>query len=455
MKAAEIRERFLSFFEERGHRRMPSASLVPSSYDPTVLLTTAGMQPFKPYFRGEEEPPARRLTSCQKSFRTTDIENVGLTTPPPHLLRDARQLLDRGLLQAARPWSSRSSCPLRPTGFGFDPERIWITVFGGDEELGLGPGQRGDRVLAGGGRARRADRAAGHEDNFWQSGPTGPCGPCSELYYDRGPEFGAEATGRATTPSASWSSGTSCSCSTSCRPTARSPSCRTKNIDTGMGLDRCRRSSRTSTSVFETALFRPLIELGEELSGRRYGEDPRPRARCASSPTTAGRRPSCWPTGWCPPTRTGLHPAPDHAPDDPAGARAGHRGPSWRASTGGWWTARATPIPSCARLAHDRALGARRGGELRAHAQAGRAAAGRTGARPGGQTSWVSAEDAFKLHDTYGFPYEMTKELLAEEGLSVDDQGFEELMERAREVSRAGGSGRLKAAADAGGGHRR
>src|SRR5215217_7730528 len=79
MKAAEIRARFLSFFEERGHLRVPSASLVPSVYDPSVLLTTAGMQPFKPYFRGEEEPPSRRLTSCQKSFRTVDIEVVGTT----------------------------------------------------------------------------------------------------------------------------------------------------------------------------------------------------------------------------------------------------------------------------------------------------------------------------------------------------------------------------------------
>src|ERR687894_2621914 len=79
MQTAQIRELFLSFFEERDHRRMPSASLVPSVYDPSVLLTTAGMQPFKPYFRGEEEPPAKRLTSCQKCFRTTDIENVGMT----------------------------------------------------------------------------------------------------------------------------------------------------------------------------------------------------------------------------------------------------------------------------------------------------------------------------------------------------------------------------------------
>src|SRR5215212_23755 len=79
MKAAEIRERFMSFFETNGHLRVPSASLVPSRYDPTVLLTTAGMQPFKPYFRGEEEPPSPRLTSCQKSFRTVDIEVVGTT----------------------------------------------------------------------------------------------------------------------------------------------------------------------------------------------------------------------------------------------------------------------------------------------------------------------------------------------------------------------------------------
>src|SRR5918911_5674910 len=79
MQSGEIRERFLSFFERNGHLRVPSASLVPSVYDPSVLLTTAGMQPFKPYFQGEEEPPSRRLTSCQKCFRTTDIENVGMT----------------------------------------------------------------------------------------------------------------------------------------------------------------------------------------------------------------------------------------------------------------------------------------------------------------------------------------------------------------------------------------
>src|ERR671936_793140 len=136
MKAAEIRERFSSYFEERGHRRMPSASLVPSAYDPSVLLTTAGMQPFKPYFRGEEEPPSRRLTSCQKSFRTTDIENVGLTA---RHLTFFEMLGNFSIGDYFKQGAVELAWELSTHGFGFAPERIWITVFGGDEELGLGP----------------------------------------------------------------------------------------------------------------------------------------------------------------------------------------------------------------------------------------------------------------------------------------------------------------------------
>ncbi len=100
MTSDEIRERYLSFFEERGHLRIPSASLVPSAHDPSALLTVAGMHPLKPYFLGQEAPPAPRLTSCQKCFRTVDIDNVGNTDAPPDVLRDARQLLVRRLLQA-------------------------------------------------------------------------------------------------------------------------------------------------------------------------------------------------------------------------------------------------------------------------------------------------------------------------------------------------------------------
>ncbi len=136
MKAQEIRDTYLSFFAERGHKIVPSASLVPSAHDPSVLLTTAGMQPFKPYFLGREEPPARRVADVQKCFRTTDIEEVGKT---------ARHLTFFEMLgnwsfgdyfkEESIPWGWE----LSTEGFGFDPERVWVTVFGGDEDLGLGP----------------------------------------------------------------------------------------------------------------------------------------------------------------------------------------------------------------------------------------------------------------------------------------------------------------------------
>ena len=115
---------------------MPSASLVPPRYDPSVLLTTAGMQPFKPYFRGEEEPPSRRLTSCQKCFRTTDIENVGTTT---RHLTFFEMLGNFSVGDYFKQGAVEFAWELSTQGFGFDPERIWITVFGGDDELGLGP----------------------------------------------------------------------------------------------------------------------------------------------------------------------------------------------------------------------------------------------------------------------------------------------------------------------------
>src|SRR3954451_13688216 len=189
MNAGQIRERFLSYFEERDHRRMPSASLVPPTYDPSVLLTTAGMQPFKPYFLGEEKPPHPRLTSCQKCFRTTDIENVGSTA---RHLTFFEMLGNFSFGDYFKKDAVEFGWELSTSGFGFDPERIWITVFGGDDKLGLGPDEEAIECWRAVGVPDERIGLLGREDNFWQAGPTGPSGPSSELYLDRGVEFGSE-----------------------------------------------------------------------------------------------------------------------------------------------------------------------------------------------------------------------------------------------------------------------
>jgi alanyl-tRNA synthetase len=455
MKAAEIRERFLSFFEARGHRRMASASLVPSSYDPTVLLTTAGMQPFKPFFRGEEEPPARRLTSCQKSFRTTDIENVGLTKR--HLtffeMLGNFSIGDYFKRQAVE-WALELSTA--PDGFAFDFDRIWITVFGGDEEFGLGPDNEAIECWRAVGVPDERIVLLGREDNFWQSGPTGPCGPCSELYYDRGPEFGPDSDRPGDDTERHLEYWNLVFMQYELQADGSLPELPAKNIDTGMGLERMSAILQGVDSVFETAEFRPLIELGEELSGRRYGQDdPTTRAlrilsdhgRAATFLLGDGVVPSNEDRGYILRRIMRRTIQQGHV----LGIEGSFLGQLYRRVVDG--TSDAYPElerdwPTIERWA--RAEEESFGRTLK---QGERLLAELVEAARSEQTSWVSAEDAFKLHDTYGFPYEMTKELLAEEGLSVDDQGFEELMERAREVSRAGGSGRLKAAAEAGGGH--
>src|SRR6187397_218718 len=190
MKSAEIRDTYLAFFEEREYRIVPSASLVPSVHDPSVLLTTAGMQPLKPYFLGRERPPAPRMADVQKCFRTTDIEEVGNT---------ARHLT---FFEMLGNWSfgdyfKAESIPwgweLTTQGFGMDPERIWATVFGGDEELGLGPDTEAIEIWKQRGVPEERIVMLPRSENFWQAGSKGPCGPSSELYIDRGESFGGPA----------------------------------------------------------------------------------------------------------------------------------------------------------------------------------------------------------------------------------------------------------------------
>ena len=175
----ELREGFLRYFESKDHRRRASASLVPATYDPSVLLTTAGMQPLKPFFLGLEPVPHPRLTSVQKCFRTTDIDAVGLTA---RHLTFFEMLGNFSFGDYFKDGAIEHAWEFVTEQLRFPTERLWATVFAGDPELGLGE----DEVAVNGwlGVGIPADRIRGlpRSENFWQAGSTGPCGPCSELY---------------------------------------------------------------------------------------------------------------------------------------------------------------------------------------------------------------------------------------------------------------------------------
>ncbi|HEU5141760.1 MAG TPA: alanine--tRNA ligase, partial [Solirubrobacterales bacterium] len=438
MRANEIRRTYLSFFEERGHRIVPSASLVPSVHDPSVLLTTAGMQPFKPYFLGREEPPARRLADVQKCFRTTDIEEVGNT---------ARHLT---FFEMLGNWSfgdyfKGESIPwgweLSTQGFGLGPERIWATVFGGDEELGLGPDEEAIEIWKSVGMPDERIVRLGRADNFWQAGPTGPCGPCSELYLDRGEDFGAsgERPGDDTDRFLEFWNHVFMTYDLS--EDGALTELPMRNIDTGMGLDRMAAILQDVPSVFETDLMQPLVSLAEELSGRRYDEGGAvtramrivaDHSRGAAFLIADGVVPSNEDRGYI--LRRIMRRAIQQ------GRTLGLEAP--------WLTRFAertieTMADTYPELAQERETIVRwvgdeeesfgrtleRGSELLERL---------VGEAKDAGTSWIDAADAFQLHDTYGFPYDLTKELLAEQGLAVDDSGFEELMEEQRQRARVG-----------------
>jgi len=436
MRAKEIRDTYLSFFAERGHKIVPSASLVPSVHDPSVLLTTAGMQPFKPYFLGREKPPAPRLADVQKCFRTTDIEEVGNT---------ARHMT---FFEMLGNWSfgdyfKAESIPwgwgLSTQGFGMDPERIWVTVFGGDEELGLGPDEEAIEIWRATGVPEERIVRLGREDNFWQAGPTGPCGPCSELYLDRGPEFGADGERPGDDTDRFLEFWNHVFMSYDLAEDGTLTELPMKNIDTGMGLDRMAAILQDVPSVFETDHVRPLIDLAEQLSGRRYDEGGAvtramrivaDHSRGAAFLIADGVVPSNEDRGYI--LRRIMRRAIQQ------GRTLGLEAP-WL----GKFAERvielmgdAYPELVAERETIQRWVGdeeesfgrtLERGSELleRLVAEAERQG-----------TSWIDAAEAFKLHDTYGFPYDLTKELLAERGLSVDDQGFEELMEEQKARAR-------------------
>lgn len=421
---AEIRDAFLAFFEERGHKRMPSASLVPE--DPTVLLTIAGMLPFKPIFLGQQERPAPCATSSQKCIRTNDIENVGRTARH-HTFFEMLGNFSFGdyFKQQAIEWAWELSTGV----FGLDPKNLVVSVFRDDDEaeqiwrevVGVNP----KRII-------RMDE----EDNFWASGPTGPCGPCSEIYYDFKPELGddgidledddrfIEFYNLVFMQSNRDAEGT-------LTPLAN------RNIDTGMGLERMAQILQKVPNNYETDLIFPLIQAAAERAGVDYhqldekgktslkviGDHSRAVTQLISDGVTAsnlGR-------GYI--LRRLLRRVVRHGRllgiDKPFLQAMGEASIALMQSAHPQLSERREVILAELQREEARFLETlERGEKLLADVLA---------AKP----KQISGEQAFELYDTYGFPLELTQEIAEEHGLAVDLAGFETAMEQQRQRAKA------------------
>ncbi len=430
MNSDELRTAFLKFFEDKGHKVIPGSSLVPKG-DPTLLLTNAGMVQVKPYFTGEQKPPALRLASCQKCFRTTDIESVGDATHLTFFEMLGNFSVGDYFKKEAIAWgwefvTERMKIP---------PDKLWITIYLDDDEafkywreIGI-PEEKIVRF--------------GEEDNFWgPAGSSGPCGPCSEIHYDFGPEKGCGKP--------------------DCRPNCecgrftelwnlvftqynqdeagnRTPLPK-PNIDTGMGLERLSAVMAGKSSVYETDLFTPLLDKVSKLTGKKYGSNPdddnamrvvAEHSRAMAFLIADGVIPGNDGRGYV--LRRLLRRAALF------GRRLGLDRPFLS-------TLAETTVKQMSAVYPELK---QRGDFIKKVIQQEEArfdetlstgleiidnVLSKTATKKAKQ---ISGEDAFRLYDTYGFPVELTKEIVEKSGFTVDMTGFEKEMEKQRERARA------------------
>jgi alanyl-tRNA synthetase len=446
----EIRKRFLDHFVKAGHTEVPSASVILD--DPNLLFVNAGMVQFVPFFLGQRTPPYATATSIQKCIRTPDIDEVGITTRHNTFFQMAGNFsfgdyFKRGAIELA--WALLTN-PVADGGYGLDPEKLWATVYLDDDEAA----QLWQEIA--GLPAERIQRR-GMADNYWSMGIPGPCGPSSEIYYDRGPEFGPEGG-----PIASedrylevWNlvfmqnergEGTSKEDYEILGPLPR------KNIDTGMGVERVALVLQDVHNVYETDLLRPVIDLVATRAPRPYDvgnheDDVRYRIIADHSRTAAiliadGVSPGNDGRGYVLRRllRRVIRSAKLLGIDTPivgdlmATVRDA-MGPSYPELASDF--ARISRIAVAEETAFNRTLTS--GSKLFEEVAGATKASGAT---------VVSGSDAFTLHDTYGFPIELTLEMAAEAGLSVDATGFHELMLQQRQRAKADAAARKHAHAD-------
>ncbi len=429
----EIRETFLGFFEQRGHMRRPSASLVPARFDESVLLTTAGMHPLKGYFLGLETPPAPLLASCQKCFRTTDIENVGNTA---RHLTFFEMLGNFSIGQYFKEGAVELAWDLSLNGFGFRPEDIWITVFEGDEELGLGADEEAIDAWLAVGVPRERIVLCPRSENFWQAGPTGPCGPCSELYLDRGVQYGKpdDLPGEENERFLEYWNLVFMQYDQD-PPGVLTP-LPAPSIDTGLGLNRMALIQQGVETIFETDHFAPLMALGRELASPGDSVDERAlriladHSRAATFLIGDGIVPSNEDRGYI--LRRVMRRAIQQ------GHRIGIEGvflPRFVEQVidimGPAYPDLVAHQPTILKWVQGEEEGFRRTLEQGTKLLDDLLQAGEVG-----------PQDAFKLHDTFGFPIELTREIAAERGIPfTHDDEFDRLMGEQRSRSAAAAKG--------------
>ena len=430
----ELREMFLSFFESKGHLRLPSFSLVPQN-DKSILLINAGMTPMKPWFKGEEEPPRRRVCTCQKCIRTGDIENVGKTARHGTYFKMLGNFSFGDYFKhEAIAWSWEFLTEV----VGLEPDRLYPSIYLNDDEafdiwnkeVGI-PAERIFRF--------------GKEDNFWEHG-SGPCGPCSEIYYDRGPEYGCGKPGCTV----------GCDCDRYIEiwnnvfsqfdndGHGNYTELKQKNIDTGMGLERLACVCQNVDSLFDVDTVMNITHKVSELTGAHYGETEKrdvslrvitDHIRSATFMICDGILPSNEGRGYV--LRRLLRRAARH------GKLLGVNDPFLyqvvdtviHENEGQYPDLREkqTYITKVIRTEEENFGRTIDGGMkifsdlLAEHKQK--------------LEKIFSGADAFRLYDTFGFPIDLTMEMAADEGLSVDEGAFQKLMkeqkERAREARKA------------------
>ncbi|MGQ0717269.1 MAG: alanine--tRNA ligase [Pseudonocardiales bacterium] len=443
MQTHEIRHRFTEHFERSGHTVVPSASLLFD--DPNLLFVNAGMVPFKPYFLGQATPPYLRAASIQKCVRTPDIDEVGKTARHMTFFQMAGNFsfgdyFKQGAIEYA--WQLVTGGQ-DSGGYGFDPDRIWVTVYENDDEA-----ERLWREVAGI-PTERIQRRDG-KDNYWDMGVPGPGGPCSEIYYDRGPEFG-----RPGGPVVDeerfleiWNLVFMQDERGELSPKDGHPvvgSLPAKNVDTGMGIERVALLLQDAANVFETDLLRPVITRAEQLSGRSYGkdlaDDVRFRVIADHARTSVmligdGVTPSNEARGYVlrrllrrTVRSVRLLGVTEPVLGDITAVVRDTMGPSYPEIDTDY-----ERIEAVARAEEDAFLAT-----LSAGSRIFDLAVARTRQAGGSQ---LAGDQVFQLHDTYGFPIDLTLEMAAEAGLSVDEAGFRTLMTQQRQRAKADAAAR-------------